>query len=252
MAVQSPSKNRRKPQPHALHKPRGVVHPRVQAVGPEHFAFVCVDCAKARSKIMFADFYGRVLLEPTTVEHNRSGFDTALKSVRDAMARHHIKDVIVVVERTGRYHGPVQRAFRRGGVRGPHRPPLHHQAVSTPRRPRQQDRRHRPLRHPSRRRQRLRPVGARTRPGLRPAPTAGPAPPRPGARSASPSSSRCSNIFNRSCQDTRRCVADVFDSPAVLWVARDLGSAAAIVQAGAGRLEPAGSAGRPARSIGPP
>jgi transposase len=76
---------------------------------------VCVDCAKARSKILVADFYGRVLVEPTTVEHNRSGFDTALTSVRAAMARHRIKDVIVVVERTGRYHGPVQRTFGKAG-----------------------------------------------------------------------------------------------------------------------------------------
>src|SRR5262245_55711084 len=115
LAIKSPSKNRRKPQSQALHKPRGVVHPRVVAVGPEHFAFVCVDCAKARSKILFADFYGRVLIEPTTVEHHRSGFETAVASVRAAMARHHIRDVIVVIERTGRYHGPIQRAFRAAG-----------------------------------------------------------------------------------------------------------------------------------------
>jgi transposase len=92
-----------------------VVHPRVQAVGPEHFAFLCVDCAKARSRAMLADFYGRVVLEPTTVEHNRPDFERVVKSVRDAMARYHIKDVIVVVERTGRYHRPVQRAFREAG-----------------------------------------------------------------------------------------------------------------------------------------
>jgi hypothetical protein len=30
----------------SVHKPRGVVHPRVQAVGPEHFGFVCIDCAR--------------------------------------------------------------------------------------------------------------------------------------------------------------------------------------------------------------
>src|SRR4051812_11865094 len=112
MAVPSRPKNRRKPQKHTLHKPLGVVHTRVLAVGPEHFAFVCVDCAKARSKILVADFYGRVLVEPTTVEHNRSAFDASILAVRAAMDRHHIKDVIVVVERTGRYHGPIQRAFR--------------------------------------------------------------------------------------------------------------------------------------------
>ncbi len=50
MATKSPSKNRRPSQPHALHKPRGVIHPRVQAVGPEHFGLVCVDCAKEDEK----------------------------------------------------------------------------------------------------------------------------------------------------------------------------------------------------------
>ena len=39
-------------------KPRGVLHPRVQQVGPEHFGIVCFDCAKARSKFLLADFYG--------------------------------------------------------------------------------------------------------------------------------------------------------------------------------------------------
>src|SRR5579863_6929115 len=115
MATKSPSKNRRQPQPHALHKPRGVIHPRVQAVGPEHFGLVCIDCAKARSRLMLADFYGRVLLEPTTVEHNQSDFETALTSLGAAIARHRIQDVIAVVERTGRYHGPVQRTFRKAG-----------------------------------------------------------------------------------------------------------------------------------------
>jgi hypothetical protein len=33
-----------------LQKPRGVIHPRVQQVGPEHFGIVSIDCAKARSK----------------------------------------------------------------------------------------------------------------------------------------------------------------------------------------------------------
>src|SRR5262245_18346918 len=115
MAVKSRSKDRRKPQPHTLHKPRGVVHPRVVAVGPEHFAFVCVDCAKARSRLMLANFSGRVLLEPTTVEQNRSAFDVSLTAVRAALARHHVEDVIVVVARTGRYHGPIHRAFQAAG-----------------------------------------------------------------------------------------------------------------------------------------
>jgi transposase len=116
MAAKSKSKRARRSRSHCLYKPRGVIHPRVQAVGPERFAFLCVDCAKSRSKMMLADFYGRVLIEPTTIEHDRFGFEAALKKVDDALRRHGIKDAIAVVERTGRYHGPVQRAIAKAGI----------------------------------------------------------------------------------------------------------------------------------------
>src|SRR5690348_2967182 len=45
-----------------LGKPQGLLAPRVQAVGPEHFGIVAVDPAKARSYWMLADFYGRILI----------------------------------------------------------------------------------------------------------------------------------------------------------------------------------------------
>ncbi len=96
-------------------KPRGVIHPRVQAVGPEHFGIVSVDCAKARSKWMLADFYGSILVEPTVVEHTRAGFDAAIAQLRKALAARDIRDVLVAVERTGAYHQPVQRAFAAAG-----------------------------------------------------------------------------------------------------------------------------------------
>ena len=104
MAFQFAQRNRRKARRYTLQKPRGVIHPRVQVVGPEHFGILCVDCAKARSKIMLADFYGRVLTEPTTVTLGRFGLDAAVQSLRDAAARHVLKDLIVVIERTGSYH----------------------------------------------------------------------------------------------------------------------------------------------------
>ena len=63
-------------------KPRGVRHPRVQQVGPEHFGIVCVDCAKARSKFFLADFYGRILIPPTIVAHNQPDLDAAVAQVR--------------------------------------------------------------------------------------------------------------------------------------------------------------------------
>ena len=96
-------------------KPRGVLHPRVQQVGPEHFGIVCFDCAKARSKFLLADFYGRVLIPPTHVEHNRPALDAAVAQVRQAFADHQLRDGLVAIERTGRYHRHVQRAFAAAG-----------------------------------------------------------------------------------------------------------------------------------------
>src|SRR6266849_7497613 len=92
-------------------KPRGVLHPRVQLVGPEHLGIVCFDCAKARSKFLLANFYGHVLIPPTVVAHNRQGLDEAVARVRQAMAAHDLRDGLVAIERTGRYHRIVQRAF---------------------------------------------------------------------------------------------------------------------------------------------
>src|ERR1700730_4264242 len=99
----------------AVGKPRGVLHPRVQQVGPEHFGLVCFDCAKARSKFLLADFYGRVLIPPTTVAHNRPDLDAAIAQVRHAFDIHQLRDGLVAIERTGRYHRLVQRAFAAAG-----------------------------------------------------------------------------------------------------------------------------------------
>src|SRR3954462_319749 len=115
MAALSSRRRGRKARPDVLQKPRGVVHPRVQAVGPEHFGIVAVDCAKARSKWMLADFYGRVLVPPTVVEPRQDALDVALRRLRHALDTHRIHDLIVAVERTGRYHHPALHAFAAAG-----------------------------------------------------------------------------------------------------------------------------------------
>ena len=99
----------------SIHKPRGVISPRVQKVRPERFGVVSVDCAKARSKWMLTDFFGRVLVPPTEVEHTRPCFTSMIKSLRAALEQAGIRDQIVVIERTGRYHRPIQRAFTKEG-----------------------------------------------------------------------------------------------------------------------------------------
>jgi transposase len=96
--------------PISVAKPSGSIHPRVQKAGPEHFGIVAVDCAKARSKWMLTDFYGKILIAPTPVEHTRLGLDNFAAAIRRAMADHHLRDLIVAIERTGNYHLPVKRA----------------------------------------------------------------------------------------------------------------------------------------------
>ena len=98
-----------------LGKPSGVIQPRVQEVGPERFGIVAIDCAKARSKWMLADFYGKVLIPPTTVEHQRTAFELAVCQLKQAQEQHQLKDTIVCIEMTGTCHKPVWRAFRKAG-----------------------------------------------------------------------------------------------------------------------------------------
>jgi transposase len=111
---------RRRPAPsvpaHQLGQPRGVLWARVQAVGPEHFGIVAIDPAKDRSCWMLADFYGRILIPPTTVDHRRNAFDQAIARLRQTTAAEDIRDLIVAVERTGRHHLPLLRAFAAAGL----------------------------------------------------------------------------------------------------------------------------------------
>jgi hypothetical protein len=98
-----------------LQKPNGQLVPRAQQVGPEHFGIVAVDCAKARSRYSLADFYGRTLLEPAPLPHNRGDFQAAIDRLRQARQQHDLRDLVAASERTGEYHRPVQLAFRQAG-----------------------------------------------------------------------------------------------------------------------------------------
>jgi transposase len=64
---------------------------------------------------MLCDFYGRVLIPPTTVEHGGTQLTLATVQLREACERHGLRDHLVAVEMTGTYHRPVQRAFRQAG-----------------------------------------------------------------------------------------------------------------------------------------
>lgn len=96
-------------------KPTGQIQERVQAVGPECFGIIAIDCAKRRSKWMLCNFYGKVLVEPTTVEHTTGALRLTTQLAAEACRKEGLTDTIVAVEMTGIYHKPVQRAFRKAG-----------------------------------------------------------------------------------------------------------------------------------------
>jgi transposase len=106
-----PTRRRRRKNRQTLQKPNGVIAPRVKAAGAEHFAIVCIDPAKLRSEFMMADYFGNLLIEPRTVEHQAPALQVAVQQVKDAVSKHNIRDLIVTVERTGNYHKVTQKAF---------------------------------------------------------------------------------------------------------------------------------------------
>jgi hypothetical protein len=122
MAVKSRSSRRRKPRSKSnarsrtsLQKANGVIGHRVKKVGGERFAIVCVDPAKNRSEWMMADYFGNLLIEPRTLEHQGAFFKSAVELIRQTQQQHEIQDMIVVLERTGNYHLPPKRAFASAG-----------------------------------------------------------------------------------------------------------------------------------------
>jgi len=115
MARKRNSRKTRTNGPARLGKPNGIIQPRVEKVGPQRFGIVAIDCAKARSKWMLCDFYGKVLVPPTEVEHARTQMQLATVQFKEACEQHGIRDAVVAVEMTGTYHRPIQRAFRAAG-----------------------------------------------------------------------------------------------------------------------------------------
>jgi transposase len=118
--VRPSRRKRRKAKPNSrgrlsVQKPNGIIGPRVQKVGGERFAIVCVDPAKHCSEWMMADYFGNLLIEPQTLQHQGAFFKSAVKLIHEAQQAHDIQDTLVVVERTGNYYLAPKRAFASAG-----------------------------------------------------------------------------------------------------------------------------------------
>jgi transposase len=98
-----------------VHKPDGVLTPRVQAVGPEHFGIALVDVSKRRIQAQVCDFYGRVLVPFDNYDQTKAGCHAFLQRLQRAQVDTPLRDLVVAIERTGEYHRPFQRAVIAAG-----------------------------------------------------------------------------------------------------------------------------------------
>jgi transposase len=89
------------------------VDERVRRVGPEHFGILAVDSAKRRFAVLLADFYGRVLMHVLEVDNTGPALEALVGEVKAQCERHGLKDLVVAIEQTGRYHVPVRQVLRK-------------------------------------------------------------------------------------------------------------------------------------------
>src|SRR5262245_30444946 len=93
-------------------KPRGYFQDRVKQVSPERFAIIPFDCGKPEARTRVADFYGNVLAEPFSFDISASGLQNAMSRIADTIRQHDIRDCVCVIETTGRYHRPIEKALK--------------------------------------------------------------------------------------------------------------------------------------------
>jgi len=84
---------------------------RVRRAGPEHFGILAVDSAKRRFAVLLADFYGRVLMEVREVDNTGPALEALVAEVKAQCQRHGLKDLVVAIEQTGRYHVPIRQVL---------------------------------------------------------------------------------------------------------------------------------------------
>jgi len=84
---------------------------RARAVGAERFGILTVDPAKQRSAVKLTNYYGQELMAPLVVEHTDRDLKALVETVKREQQEHGLGDLVVGVERTGRYHAPIRRAL---------------------------------------------------------------------------------------------------------------------------------------------
>jgi len=107
-------KRRRSGHPTVLHVQRGSASlaERVRKVGADHFGILAVDCHKDRFAVLLANFHGQVLMDLRVVENTGPELASLVEEVKRQAERHGLADLVVALERTGRYYRPIQAVLQ--------------------------------------------------------------------------------------------------------------------------------------------
>jgi transposase len=85
---------------------------RVQRVGPEHFGILAVDSSKRNFALLLSDYYGAILADMLEVKNTGPALAGLVVTLRALCERHGLHDLVVGIERTGRYHVPIRTVLR--------------------------------------------------------------------------------------------------------------------------------------------
>ena len=87
---------------------------RVRKIGGEKFGVLVVDSSKKNAEVWLTDFYGEPLWdESRTIPITRGHLNELVNVVRGSCRECGLKDLVVGIEQTGRYHRPVKRELER-------------------------------------------------------------------------------------------------------------------------------------------
>lgn len=87
---------------------------RVRHVGGDKFGVLVVDSSKRNAEVWLTDFYGEPLWdESRTFPITRGHLDEMINVVGGTYREHGLKDLVVGIEQTGRYHLPIKRALEK-------------------------------------------------------------------------------------------------------------------------------------------
>ncbi len=97
----------------AVHRqrPSKALEERVRRAGPDRFGILAVDSAKRRFAVLLTDFYGRVLMDVLEVDNTGPALAALVTEVEAQCATHGLKDLVVAIEQTGRYHVPIRQVL---------------------------------------------------------------------------------------------------------------------------------------------